>query len=139
MQRSNFVSSFVDIGGLLNIRFSRIDNFRGFLTQSLDSLLSLIQTYNPINIALGELRKNMSQQAKKPLNSLQKAVNKEVSVRLKMELEYRGKMINVDPYMNVILIDATEYSGGNPSATYGKIVIRGNNVLFIKIGEGFRV
>jgi small nuclear ribonucleoprotein len=50
-----------------------------------------------------------------------------------MDLEYRGKMTNVDPYMNVILVDATEYSGGNPSATYGKVVIRGNNVLFIKV------
>ena len=56
-----------------------------------------------------------------------------------MELEYRGKMTNVDPYMNVILVEATEYSGGNPSATYGKVVIRGNNVLFIKIGDGFSV
>ena len=81
----------------------------------------------------------MSQQTKRPLTSLQKAVNKEVAVRLKMELEYRGKMINVDPYMNVILVDATEYSGGNPSATYGKIVIRGNNVLFIRIGNGYSV
>lgn len=79
------------------------------------------------------------QQAKRPLNSLQKAVNKEVAIRLKMELEYRGKMINVDPYMNVILVDATEYNGGNPTATYGKIVIRGNNVLFIKIGDGYAV
>src|SRR5487761_1424847 len=84
-----------------------------------------------------ENRTRVSQQSKRPLNSLQKAVNKEVSVRLKMELEYRGKMTNVDPYMNVILVDATEYSGGNPSATYGKIVIRGNNVLFIKIVSDF--
>jgi small nuclear ribonucleoprotein len=75
----------------------------------------------------------LSQQSKRPLNYIQKAVNKEVSVRLKMDLEYRGKMTNVDPYMNVILVDATEYSGGNPSATYGKVVIRGNNVLFIKV------
>jgi len=81
----------------------------------------------------------MSQQAKRPLNTLQKAINKGVSVRLKMELEYRGKMSNVDPYMNVILVDATEYSGGNPSANYGKIVIRGNNVLFIKISDSFQV
>lgn len=81
----------------------------------------------------------MSQQAKRPLNALQKAINKEVSVRLKMDLEYRGKMSNVDPYMNVILVDATEYSGGNPSANYGKVVIRGNNVLFIKISSGFQV
>lgn len=81
----------------------------------------------------------MAQQIKKPLNSLQKAVNKEVSVRLKMELEYRGRMTSVDPYMNVILVDATEYSGGNPSANYGKVVIRGNNVLFIKISNEFKI
>ncbi|MDA4111222.1 MAG: U6 snRNA-associated Sm-like protein LSm6 [Thaumarchaeota archaeon] len=77
----------------------------------------------------------MSQQGKRPLNALQKAINKEVSVRLKMDLEYRGKMTNVDLYMNVILVDATEFSGGNPSANYGKVVIRGNNVLFIKINH----
>ena len=81
----------------------------------------------------------MSQQGKRPLNVLQKAINKEVSVRLKMDLEYRGKMTSVDPYMNVILVDATEYSGGNPSANYGKVVIRGNNVLFIKIASEFQV
>ena len=81
----------------------------------------------------------MAQQVKKPLNSLQKAINREVSVRLKMDLEYRGKMTSVDPYMNVILVDATEYSGGNPSANYGKVVIRGNNVLFIKIASEFQI
>lgn len=81
----------------------------------------------------------MAQQVKKPLNSLQKAINKQVSVRLKMELEYRGKMTSVDPYMNVILVDATEYSGGNPAANYGKVVIRGNNVLFIKIANEFQI
>jgi small nuclear ribonucleoprotein len=81
----------------------------------------------------------MSQQVKRPLNALQKAINKQVSVRLKMDLEYRGRMSSVDPYMNVILLDATEYSNGNPSANYGKIVIRGNNVLFIKISDSFQV
>ncbi|HZW57198.1 MAG TPA: LSM domain-containing protein [Nitrososphaerales archaeon] len=81
----------------------------------------------------------MAQQIKKPLNSLQKAINKEVSVRLKMDLEYRGKMLSVDPYMNMILADATEYSGGNPSANFGKVVIRGNNVLFVKIASEFQV
>ena len=81
----------------------------------------------------------LSQQVKRPLNVLQKAINKEVSVRLKMDLEYRGKMSNVDPYMNVILVDATEYSGGNPSANYGKVVIRGNNVLFVKISSTFQI
>ncbi|MGH2638602.1 MAG: LSM domain-containing protein [Rhabdochlamydiaceae bacterium] len=84
-------------------------------------------------------RQPLSQPGKRPLNVLQKAINKEVSVRLKMELEYRGKMSSVDPYMNVILVDATEYSGGAPAANYGKVVIRGNNVLFIKISDSFQV
>jgi len=81
----------------------------------------------------------MSQQGKRPLTTLQKAINKEVSVRLKMDLEYRGKMSSVDPYMNVIMLDATEYSEGNPTANYGRIVIRGNNVLFIKISDSFQI
>lgn len=75
----------------------------------------------------------MSQTIKKPLNALQKAVNKSVSVRLKNDLEYKGKMINADPYMNVILADAEEFSAGTISANFGKVVIRGNNVLFIQI------
>lgn len=75
----------------------------------------------------------LSTSAKKPLNILQKAVNKEVSIRLKNDQEYKGKMMNIDQYMNVILQDAEEHSDGVLSANYGKIVIRGNNVLFIKI------
>ena len=69
----------------------------------------------------------------KPLNKLQRSVNKNVMVRLKNDIEYRGKMTNVDAYMNVILNDAEEYADGTLSANYGKVVIRGNNVLFINI------
>ena len=43
-----------------------------------------------------------------------------VSVRLKNELEYRGRMNNVDSYMNLILLDAEEFNGANPVANYGK-------------------
>jgi len=74
-------------------------------------------------------------QPKRPLSVLQKATNKQVSVRLKSELEYRGKMSNVDPYMNVILVDAEESENGSKTANYGKVVIRGNNVLYIRIED----
>ena len=74
-------------------------------------------------------------QTKRPLSVLQKATNKQVSVRLKSELEYKGKMSNVDPYMNVILVDAEESENGSKLANYGKVVIRGNNVLYIKIED----
>ncbi|MDP8915554.1 MAG: ribonucleoprotein [Thermoproteota archaeon] len=60
-----------------------------------------------------------------------------MAVRLKSEIEYRGKMSNVDSYMNLILVDAEEFYGSNVMANYGKVVIRGNNVLFIKLEKEF--
>ena len=54
-------------------------------------------------------------------------------MRLKNEIEYRGKMNNVDSYMNLILLDAEEFNGSDQIANYGKVVIRGNNVLFIRL------
>ncbi len=54
-------------------------------------------------------------------------------MRLKSEIEYKGRMNNVDSYMNLILTDAEEFNGADVMANYGKVVIRGNNVLFIKL------
>ncbi|HET6730829.1 MAG TPA: U6 snRNA-associated Sm-like protein LSm6 [Nitrososphaeraceae archaeon] len=74
-----------------------------------------------------------SQQPKRPLTTLQRSVNRRVAVRLKSEIEYRGKMSNVDTYMNLILVDAEEFNRQDLQANFGKVVIRGNNVLFIKL------
>jgi len=73
----------------------------------------------------------------RPLNVLQRSLNRKVAVRLKSEIEYRGKMSNVDSYMNLILVDAEEFDGSDLLANYGKVVIRGNNVLFIKLEKEF--
>lgn len=75
------------------------------------------------------------QSQKRPLSVLQKAIMKKAWVRLKNDIEYRGKISNVDPYMNLILMDAEEYENGKLSANYGKVVIRGNNVLYVKIDD----
>lgn len=64
---------------------------------------------------------------------MQRSINKKVAVRLKSEIEYKGRMNNVDSYMNLILTDAEEFNGNDVLANYGKVVIRGNNVLFIKL------
>ena len=58
-------------------------------------------------------------------------------MRLKNEVEYRGRMNNVDTYMNLILVDAEEFNGTDVIANYGKVVIRGNNVLFIRLEKEF--
>ena len=64
---------------------------------------------------------------------LQKSTKKKVIVRLKNEVEYKGKMDNVDSYMNLIMTDAEELHDEKVIANYGRVIVRGNNVLFIKI------
>jgi small nuclear ribonucleoprotein len=73
--------------------------------------------------------------AQRPLTTLQKSTNKIVTVRLKNEVEYRGKIDNVDSYMNLIMTDAKEQQGNKTVANYGRVIVRGNNVLFIKLKD----
>ena len=71
--------------------------------------------------------------AKRPLTTLQKNTKKSVVVRLKNDIEYRGKIVNVDSYMNLIMADAEELNDGKVVEKYGRVILRGNNVLFIKL------
>ncbi len=77
---------------------------------------------------------SLSQSAtKRPLTTLQKNTKKKVTVRLKNETEYKGKMDNVDSYMNLIMTDAEEMREDKVVANYGRVILRGNNVLFIRL------
>ena len=71
--------------------------------------------------------------AKRPLTTLQKNTKKNVIVRLKNDIEYKGKMLNVDSYMNLIMTDAEELKDGKTTEKFGRVILRGNNVLFIKL------
>jgi len=73
--------------------------------------------------------------AKRPLTTLQKNTNKSVIVRLKNDVEYKGKIVSVDSYMNLIMTDAEELRDGKIVEKYGRIILRGNNVLFIKLED----
>jgi small nuclear ribonucleoprotein len=75
--------------------------------------------------------------AKRPLTVLQKSTKKNIVVRLKNEVEYKGKMENVDSYMNLIMTDAEELSNGKLVGKFGRVIVRGNNVLFIKLQDDF--
>jgi len=50
--------------------------------------------------------------AKRPLSTLQKQTKKSVIVRLKNDVEYNGKIDNVDSYMYLIMTDAEELKDG---------------------------
>ena len=71
--------------------------------------------------------------AKRPLTTLQKNTNKRVIVRLKNDVEYKGKIVSVDSYMNLIMTDAEELRDGKTVEKFGRVILRGNNVLFIKL------
>ena len=75
--------------------------------------------------------------SKRPLTVLQKNTKKDVIVRLKSEVEYKGKMENVDSYMNFIMTDAEEVNQGKTVGKFGRVIVRGNNVLFIKLENEF--
>ena len=75
--------------------------------------------------------------AKRPLTTLQKNTKKSVIVRLKNDVEYKGKMANVDSYMNLIMTDTEEINNGKPVEKFGQVIVRGNNVLFIKLENEF--
>ncbi|MEM0075027.1 MAG: U6 snRNA-associated Sm-like protein LSm6 [Conexivisphaerales archaeon] len=81
-----------------------------------------------------------AQNIKRPIAVLQRSINKPVRVRLKNSEEYRGNMVNIDAYMNVFLEDAAEYDDkGDMVTNYGRVVIRGNNVLFVLIEDTLKI
>jgi small nuclear ribonucleoprotein (snRNP)-like protein len=71
--------------------------------------------------------------SKKPLNVLTKQLNSHLSVTLKNGVEYMGRMIRCDGYMNILLEGASEHVNDQLTAKYGSILVRGNNILYITI------
>ncbi|MCX8182448.1 MAG: LSM domain-containing protein [Candidatus Methanomethylicaceae archaeon] len=68
-----------------------------------------------------------------PLRLLNKALHNQILVKLKDGHEYIGNLVKYDQTMNLILVDAVEaVDDGNPVAKYGKILVRGNNILYIR-------
>lgn len=71
--------------------------------------------------------------SRRPLNVLMKGLNNTVIVKLKNNVEYKGRMIRCDNYMNILLEGASEFYDANLVANYGNVFIRGNNVLYVCI------
>lgn len=67
----------------------------------------------------------------KPLILVYKQIGKAITVYLKSGEKYTGRLTKVDSYMNLILEDAVEESA-NKTTRYGRVLIRGNNILIIK-------
>ncbi|KAG9245533.1 LSM domain-containing protein [Calycina marina] len=71
-----------------------------------------------------------------PRPMLQNLVNDIVVVRLKWgQTEYKGRLVSIDSYMNIQLSDAAEYLDQELSSQLGSVLIRCNNVLWIKAAD----
>lgn len=60
------------------------------------------------------------------------ATGQPVLVKLKWGMEYKGYLISVDNYMNLQLANTEEYIDGNFSGNLGEVLVRCNNVLYIR-------
>jgi len=55
-----------------------------------------------------------------------------VVVKLKWGMEYRGTLLAADAYMNLQLANTEEYVHGELAGNLGEVLIRCNNVLYIR-------
>ena len=60
---------------------------------------------------------------------------KNVRVKLKWGMEYEGKLKSSDAYMNLQLHKTEEFVDGQLAGYLGEVLIRCNNVLYIKAAE----
>ncbi|KJZ71078.1 Putative small nuclear ribonucleoprotein F [Hirsutella minnesotensis 3608] len=68
-----------------------------------------------------------------PRPMLQDLVDKKVSVRLKWNnTEYQGVLKAIDSYMNLQLAGTKEFIDDKESGDLGQVLIRCNNVLWIR-------
>jgi len=69
-----------------------------------------------------------------PLKLMFRCINDVITVYLKDNTQYRGILISADQNMNLILDEAEELnSNGETKIKYGKILVRGNNILYISV------
>ncbi|OON15280.1 LSM domain protein, partial [Opisthorchis viverrini] len=66
-----------------------------------------------------------------PRDFLKLIIGRPVVVKLNSGADYRGVLISLDGYMNVVLEQTEEYVDGQLKNKYGDTFIRGNNGLFV--------
>ncbi len=67
----------------------------------------------------------------RPFDLLNDSLGKEVLVVLKGEISIRGMLKAFDVHMNIVLENAEEIVEGKLKTKYGKMILRGDNVLLI--------
>jgi len=68
----------------------------------------------------------------KPLEVMHSSLQKRILVELKGNREYRGILEGYDhPHLNLILKNAEEYIEGERKRDIEKVIVRGDNIIYI--------
>lgn len=67
----------------------------------------------------------------RPFDLLNESLNKEVLVFLKGDKQIRGNLKAFDIHMNLNLDNASLVEDGEMKKNYGKLLIRGDSVIFV--------
>ena len=67
----------------------------------------------------------------RPFDLLSDAIGKSVLVELKDSVSMRGTLLAFDVHMNIVLDKAEKLLEGEVKNKYGKILLRGDNVLLV--------
>lgn len=69
--------------------------------------------------------------ANRPFDLLNEAIGNEVLVVLKGNAQVRGTLKAFDVHMNIVLENAEQLENGEVKTKYGKLMVRGDNVILI--------
>jgi small nuclear ribonucleoprotein F len=102
-----------------------------------DDILLRLTTfiYFCLYFAVLHLPATQSQLIVNPKPFLADLTGKNVRVRLKWGQEYQGRLASSDAYMNLQLEDTEEFIDGHFAGALGEVLIRCNNVLYIKAAD----
>jgi len=83
-------------------------------------------------------KKEMATVPVNPKPFLNDLTGKPVLVKLKWGMDYKGYLVSIDNYMNLQLANTEEYvEGKNTGVNLGEVLIRCNNILYIRgVPEG---
>ncbi len=69
----------------------------------------------------------------RPFDMLNNAINKQVLVQLKDNVQIRGKLRAFDVHMNIVIEDAEEIKDGKTKTKYIETLLRGDNIVWITV------
>ncbi len=73
----------------------------------------------------------MSMVEKRPFDVLNNALNQNVLVKLKGEVEVRGVLSSFDVHMNLVIENGEELRNGEMKRKLNTVLLRGDTVVFI--------